>query len=70
MEGNKTDIIFVPFEDFTKMFYVAYCVTIHKSQGQTYDHSYTIHEWSMLDERLKYVALSRATQKKFINICK
>ena len=68
MEGEKTEVIFVNFDEFTKLFYVAYCITIHKSQGQTYNQSYTIHEWEMLDDRLKYVAISRATQKKFINI--
>ena len=48
--------------------YVAYCITIHKAQGLSYDHAYTIHEWHKLDARLKYVALSRCTKLEYINI--
>ena len=36
---------------------MAYCITIHKSQGSTFDFSYSIHEWEKLDETLKYVSL-------------
>ena len=55
-------------KDFQHYFYVAYAITIHKSQGSTFDFSYTIHEWDKLDNKLKYVALSRATDKEYINI--
>jgi ATP-dependent exoDNAse (exonuclease V) alpha subunit len=55
-------------KDFHRHFYVAYAITIHKSQGQTYNKPYTIHEWNKLDKRLRYVALSRATKKDYINI--
>ena len=61
---NKLDI---PFKDFQRLFYPAYCITVQASQGDTFDHKYTIHEWSRFDKRLKYVALSRST--KFENIC-
>ena len=56
------------FDDFQRMFYVAYCITIHKAQGLSYVHAYTIHEWHKLDARLKYVALSRCTKLEYINI--
>jgi hypothetical protein len=58
----------IKFDDFQHMFYVAFCITIHKSQGCSFDHEYTIHEFNRFDERLKYVALSRATKKEYINI--
>ena len=60
----------IPFCDFQKLFYVAYCITIHRSQGSTFDHPYTIHEWDhpRFDNRLKYVALSRTTKLENINI--
>ena len=58
----------IPIDQFQYMFYVAFCITTHKSQGETYDHPYTIHEWEKMDRRLKYVALSRATKKEYINI--
>ena len=56
------------FDDFQRMFYVAYCITIHKAQGVSYDHAYTIHEWHKLDARLKYVALSRTMKLEYINV--
>jgi hypothetical protein len=55
-------------DDFQNLFNVAYCITVHKSQGATYDFDYTIHQWHMFSDRMKYVALSRATNKKYINI--
>ncbi len=58
----------IPIDDFVKMFNVAYCITCHRAQGQTYDESYTIYEWDLFDERLRYVALSRATDINLINI--
>ena len=58
----------VPFDDFSKMFYLSFCITCHKSQGATFDRQYTIHEFNRFDNRLKYVALSRATNKDLINI--
>ena len=53
---------------FQRFFRVAFCTTIHCSQGLSIDHPYTIHEWNKLDQKLKYVALSRATKKDYINI--
>ena len=58
----------IPIDQFQKMFYVAFCITIHKSQGETYNHAYTIHEFERFNDSLKYVALSRATDLKLINI--
>ena len=58
----------IPMEEFNRLFHVAYCITVHKSQGDTIKEAYTIHEWHKMDERLKYVALSRATCKDNINI--
>ena len=58
----------VPFDDFQKLFYVAFALTCHRVQGQTFNHPYTIHEWEKFDWRLRYVALSRSTDLKNINI--
>ena len=55
-------------KEFGQMMYPAYCITIHCSQGQSYDDAYTIHEWWRLTDKLKYVALTRATNKDLINI--
>ena len=66
--SNENKTIEISSKDFQFLFYVAYCITIHKSQGSTFDFDYTIHEWHKLDKTLKYVALSRATKKNLINI--
>jgi 5-methylcytosine-specific restriction protein A len=58
----------VPIKEFVRMFNVAFCITCHKAQGATFDEPYTIHEFNQFDERLKYVALSRATDISLINI--
>lgn len=53
---------------FLDSFTVCYCMTIHKSQGQTIMTDYTIHEFYKLDKRLTYVALSRAKKLSQIKI--
>ena len=58
----------VEIDQIATMFYVAFCLTVHKCQGQTYHQSYMIHEWDIYDDTMKYVALSRATDVNFINI--
>jgi hypothetical protein len=54
--------------DFTRCFNLAYCITIHGVQGETYDHPYSIYEFEKFDARLKYVAISRSTKKEYINM--
>jgi len=58
----------ISINEFQDLFSIAFCMTIHRAQGQTFNHNYTIYEWERLDKRLKYVALSRATDKKYIHI--
>ena len=53
---------------FQQLFYLAFAITIHKSQGCTFTEPYTIHEWQRLNERLRYVALTRATTLENINV--
>ena len=54
--------------DFTRLFNLAYCITTHCVQGSSYDFPYTIYQFDMMDARIKYVAISRSTQKEYINI--
>ena len=63
----KTEVN-IPVDKFHKLFYLAFCITIHKSQGATFDEKYTIHEWNKQNKKMKYVALSRATDEKNIQI--
>ena len=55
---------------FNSLFYLGFCITIHASQGETFNETYTIYDWnfSHFCERAKYVALSRATHKDNIQI--
>ncbi len=53
---------------FRFMCYPAFAITTHKSQGMTFDYAYTIHEWKMMTVPMKYVALSRSTNLKNIDI--
>ena len=65
---NENKTLIIDMDKFQEFFYVAYCITIHKSQGQTFDFPYTIHQWNRLDKKLKYVALTRSSDIKLINI--
>jgi ATP-dependent exoDNAse (exonuclease V) alpha subunit len=58
----------VSVKDFQKFFLVAYATTTHSAQGMSIGEPYTIHEWDRMDQRLKYVALSRSRDLKYIHI--
>ena len=55
-------------EEFNQYFVVAYAMTVHKSQGQTFNFKYMIHETNLMTNRMLYTALTRTTNKDFINI--
>ena len=56
--------------DFQKYFLVGYATTTHSAQGMSIGEPYTIHEWDIMDQRLKYVALSRSRSYEYIHIMK
>ena len=58
----------IPFDKFQRWFHLAYCITAHKSQGQTINKPYTIHDWYLMDKTCKYVSLSRASNYDYVNI--
>ena len=66
--SDNTSTIEIKQDDFQKYFLVAFSMTIHKSQGSSFNFPYAIHEWEKLDEKLKFVALTRTTDPSFINI--
>ena len=56
-------------EEIIRFWLSAYCITIHKAQGDTYDDDYTIWDWERLSadrsyngRRMRYVAQSRSTK--------
>jgi 5-methylcytosine-specific restriction endonuclease McrA/ABC-type dipeptide/oligopeptide/nickel transport system ATPase subunit len=63
-ESYKT----IPLNDIPKYFHPAYCLTVHRSQGSTFNQNFTIFEWAKMTTRLRYTALTRATKKEFVNI--
>jgi KaiC/GvpD/RAD55 family RecA-like ATPase len=67
---NDYKTITINQDEFQHLFYIAYCITTARSQGSTFNTPYKIHEWEKMDERLKYVALSRAKDINLINIAK
>jgi hypothetical protein len=56
--------------DFQKFFLPGYATTTHSAQGMSIGEPYTIHEWDRMDQRLRYVALSRSREHSYINIMK
>ena len=65
---NDEKELVIDMDKFQEFFYPAYCITIHKSQGQSFNFPYTIHEFNRLNKRLRYVSLTRSCDMKFINI--
>ena len=70
-EEDEERVVDVSTNDkvFQRMFYSACAITVHKRQGSTFHHKYSIHEFEKFGEKLKCVALSRATAIEHINIC-
>lgn len=70
MTNKRNDIINIEVKDFQKYFYLGFCITIYASQGETFNQPYTIYDWNFKHfcNKAKYVALSRATNIKNIQI--
>lgn len=64
----KNEPIEVDVKDFHNFFYLAYCITIHASQGDTFTSQYTIYDWERMSKRAKYVAMSRGNNIDNIQI--
>ena len=65
---GKEEQLKLDIEAFRMNFHCAYCITIHRSQGCSIDEAYTIYEWSKLDRKLRYVALSRSRSLSYMNV--
>jgi hypothetical protein len=64
-QGNKRKI---NHNEFQKYFLVGYGCTVHSAQGGPIGEPYTIHDWDRMDQRLKYVTLSRSREHSYISI--
>ena len=65
---NEMKELTIPKSKFQSWFHVAYCITSHKSQGETIKVPYTIHDWDRMSETCKYVSLSRGTCWENVNL--
>ena len=65
---NDTKQIQVSCEDFMHRFVVGFASTTHKCQGITIHEPYAIWEWRVMSTRGRYVAVSRASSYKLINV--
>lgn len=67
IEGDKHEFTFSQ-KDLYHNFLLAYAVTTHKSQGDTIKEPFCIHQWQLMDKRMRYTAISRTTCKEDVNI--
>ena len=66
VEGENE--IIIKTEEFHKVFLMGYCLTAHKSQGETINRRINIYDWGIMDKRLKYTAITRTTKKENVKI--
>jgi len=69
VKNEMDEEIEIPFDSIKYFLHIRFCITTHKSQGEIYNEDYAIYEWEQMSYTLKYVALSRGTNKNIINIC-
>ena len=65
-EDIKIDI---PAAEFTQYFQPRYAITAHRCQGSSIDVEHSIWDYAKMDEKLRYVALSRSTLLSLVNVC-
>jgi hypothetical protein len=70
IEDDFKKLVKINIPDFQKYFLVGYATTTHSAQCMSIGEPYTIHGWDAMDQRLKYVALSRSREYSYINIMK
>lgn len=59
--------VYIPLKKLQEHFALGYCITTHKAQGSTIDGNLTIWDWNKMDKRLRYTAITRATNNKNIH---
>ncbi|KAI8836004.1 hypothetical protein BJ741DRAFT_686289 [Chytriomyces cf. hyalinus JEL632] len=62
------DILTITKEQFQKYFWVNYCSTCHRVQGESINVPFTIHEWGRMAVDMRYTAISRTTKMEYINV--
>jgi hypothetical protein len=69
LNGNGREIK-ISVNEFHTYFFAGFCITVHASQGETFNERYTIYDWDFIhfSKRAKYVSMSRATAYDNIQI--
>ena len=65
---NDRITIRIDIDKFQKLFAMAYCITTHKSQGDTIKSKFTIYDWNAMDRHLKYTSITRGVNSNNIQI--
>ena len=65
--SDTNEQIEITKSEFQKMFDLAFCVTCHRMQGSTITVAYGIYDWDIMEEKCKYVAITRGTKIENIN---
>ena len=63
MMGRDDKPVVVAVSEFNQKYVVAYAMTVHKSQGKTFDFPYAIWQSNALDKHLLYTALTRTSSR-------
>ncbi len=58
----------VELNEFQNYFLLNYCITTHKSQGDTIDKPYNIYDWEKMDVKMRYTAITRAKSADLVGI--
>ncbi len=62
IEDDVKKLINIKIPDFQEYVLVGYGCTARSAQVMSIGEPYTIHEWDRMDQRLRYVALSRSRE--------
>jgi ATP-dependent exoDNAse (exonuclease V) alpha subunit len=62
-------LITIPASELTHLFAPSYAISCHRAQGSSISEPFGIFDWEHMDDKLKYVALSRSRKLKYINMC-
>lgn len=65
---DENEKLVLPVEGFADLVRPAYSVSAYKCQGKTFKFPYSIHDWDRLDDRGRYVCMSRGTKLSDVNI--
>jgi hypothetical protein len=67
-EDEEDDVIEFGHKFFLETFELAFCITVHCSQGLSIDEAYSIWEWEKFSKKMKYTAITRARRYNDINL--